>query len=152
MNTASVLRTLATAATAIAMWNPANSLRTTLLQDAAEQGDGEERPGARDRAVDARRGSGAIGLDGGEDEGRQRRDRQAHAQRQQQNGGNDVRPIGRVRTDTERMAHPKATTAPPANNGKRRPNRRQSMPASGETTVISTCRGTWILERGATVL
>jgi hypothetical protein len=46
MNTASVLRTLATAATAIAMWNPANSLRTTLLQDAAEQGDGEERPGA----------------------------------------------------------------------------------------------------------
>ena len=39
------------------------------------------------------------------------------------------------------MAHPKATTAPPANNGKRRPNRRQSMPASGETTVISTCKG-----------
>ena len=39
------------------------------------------------------------------------------------------------------MAHPKATTAPPANNGKRRPNWRQSMPASGETTVISTCRG-----------
>jgi hypothetical protein len=39
------------------------------------------------------------------------------------------------------MAHPKATMAPPANNGKRRPNRRQSMPASGETTVISTCRG-----------
>jgi hypothetical protein len=35
------------------------------------------------------------------------------------------------------MAHPKATTAPPANDGKRRPNRRQSMPASGETTVIS---------------
>src|SRR5258708_27517678 len=39
------------------------------------------------------------------------------------------------------MAHPKATTAPPANNGKRRRNRRQSMPASGETTAISTCRG-----------
>ena len=33
-------------------------LRTALLQDAAEkQGDGEEGPGARDRAVDARRGS-----------------------------------------------------------------------------------------------
>ena len=46
--------------------------------------------------------AGAIGLDGGEDEGRQRRDRQAHAQRQQQDGGEDVRPIGRVRTDTER--------------------------------------------------
>ncbi len=39
------------------------------------------------------------------------------------------------------MAHPKATTVPPANNGKRRPNRRQSLPASGETIVISTCRG-----------
>jgi hypothetical protein len=33
-------------------------LGTALLQDTAEQGDGEERPGARDRAVDARRGSG----------------------------------------------------------------------------------------------
>ncbi|TAI65830.1 hypothetical protein CWO89_11260 [Bradyrhizobium sp. Leo170] len=39
------------------------------------------------------------------------------------------------------MVHPEATTAPPANNGKRRPNRRQSIPASRETTVISTCRG-----------
>ena len=43
-----------------------------------------------------------IGLEG-EDEGRQWRDRQAHAQRQQQDAGEDVRPIGRrVRTDTER--------------------------------------------------
>lgn len=39
------------------------------------------------------------------------------------------------------MAHPKPTRAPSANNGKRRPNRRQSMSASGETTVIRTCRG-----------
>ena len=36
---------------------------------------------------------------------------------------------------------PKATTALPANNGRRLPDTRQSIPASGETTVISTCRG-----------
>ena len=52
--------------------------------------------------VDTRRGSGAIGLDGGEDEGRQRRDRQAHAKRSNKMGEGDVRPIGRVRPDSVR--------------------------------------------------